>query len=448
MRDPLPPDGNESTGARPRVLIEARTGSLLGSVELDDASLRKRLAFLDYGPTDDALLAELHQFALAHVDTIVDEFYEHLLRFDETREILRDPAQVARLKTLQREYFLRLTSGRIDAEYFESRLRVGAAHARINLRPEWYLGTYNLYLRLVMNRLRAYCADDPERLTSMIAALSKVIFLDMGLAIDAYIWSGYVDRALAQEYRRVAEVAEHTLHEKNALERAKADLTHMIVHDLKGPLGGILTLTQLALRKREGLPDAHAARFAQIQRSARDLMRMIENILEVEQMEEGRLTLRAEPVDLALLLAECANEFRATAEMAGQTVTVEVADDLSAIVTDRWVLRRVLNNLVVNAIRHSGSREAIRLEASPEHGGVRVGVRDGGRGMTADEQALLFSRSHAPLADGRVRSREDTGLGLVFCKMAVDAMGGTISVESAPGAGTVFTVRLPAVSAS
>ncbi len=421
---------------------------LLGSVDLNEASRRERLAFLGYGPEDDRLLAEMHEFAVANVDAVVDEFYEHLLAFPETRELLRDPALIRRLKKLQREYFLQLTSAPLDAAYFESRLRVGAAHARINLRPEWYLGTYNLYLRLVIVRLRVQFADDPARLAGMIGALTKRIFLDMGLAIDAYIWSGYVDRTLALEYRRVADVAERALAEKNALERAKADLTNMIVHDLKGPLGGILTVTQLALRKRAGLPDAQAARFAQVQRSARDLMRMIENLLEIDQMEEGRLTLRAEAVDVAQLLAECAAEFQAAAEMAEQTIAVEVGDDVGEIVTDRWLLRRVLNNLVVNAIRHSGARGAIRLQARQENGGVCIAVRDAGRGMTPDEQAALFTRGHAPLADGRVRSREDTGLGLVFCKMAVDVIGGTIAVESAPGAGTTFTVALPMATGS
>jgi signal transduction histidine kinase len=433
---------------RPRLLIESRSGSLLGSVGLDDASRLQRLAFLDYGPADDACLAELHDFAMANVDAVVEEFYAHLLTFEETRDFLRDPAQIARLKTLQREHFLRLTSGRLDAEYFESRLRVGAAHARMNLKPEWYLGTYNLYLRLMIERLQTHYADQPARLADTIAALTKVIFLDMGLAIDAYIWSGYVDRALAQEYRRVAEVAERTLREKDDLERAKADLTNMIVHDLKGPLGGILTVTQLALRKREGLADAHAERFAQIQRSARDLMRMIENILEIDQMEEGRLTLRAEPVDLTLLFSECANDFRAAAEVAGQTITIDVAEDIAAVVTDRWLLRRVLNNLVVNAIRHSGASGALRLEAMQENRGVAVRVRDAGRGMSAEEQTALFSRVRAPAPDGRARSPEDTGLGLVFCKMAVEVMGGTIAVDSAPGAGTVFTVTLPVAAAA
>jgi signal transduction histidine kinase len=438
----------EPGGPRPRLLVESGGGSpLLSTVGLDDPSRRQRLAFLDYGPADDACLTELHQFALEHVDAIVDEFYAHLLNFEETRDFLRDPALVTRLKKLQREYFLRLTSGKLDAEYFESRLRVGAAHARINLRPEWYLGTYNLYLRLVIERLRTRYADEPARLTAMIAALTKVVFLDMGLAIDAYIWSGYVDRALAQEYRRVAEVAERTLREKDDLERAKADLTNMIVHDLKGPLGGILTVAQLALRKREGLSDAHAERFAHIQRSARDLMRMIENILEIDQMEEGRLTLRAEPVDLALLLRECANDFRAAAEVAGQTIELEVGEDLSAVVTDRWLLRRVLNNLVVNAIRHSGASGAMVLETAQENGVVAVRVRDIGRGMTVEEQAALFSRARPPATDSRQRSPEDTGLGLVFCKMAVEVMSGTITVDSTPGAGTVFTITLPIAAA-
>src|SRR5689334_17216798 len=130
------------------------TSSLLGSVDLDEATRRQRLEFLGYGPADDALLAEMHEFALANVDAIVDEFYEHLLRFPPTRELLRDPALIRRLKKLQRDYFLQLTSGPLDAAYFESRLRVGAAHARIDLHPEWYLGTYNLYLRLVIERLR------------------------------------------------------------------------------------------------------------------------------------------------------------------------------------------------------------------------------------------------------------------------------------------------------
>jgi len=409
---------------------------LLARAGLDQASRARRLAFLEFTPEDEARLVELRCFAEENVDAIVDDFYRHLMAFEETRAVLGGDEQITRLKGLQRSYFLRMLEGAFDSAYFESRLRVGAAHARIDLRPEWYLGTYSLYVRLLTARLRARHRDDPEHLLALLESFSKVVFLDMGLAIDAYIMGGYVDRVLAQEYRRMAEVAERALADKAQVEQTKAELTGMIVHDLKGPLGGILAVAQLALRRR----DEHgpsARHFEQIQRSARDLMRMIENLLEIDQMREGRLELRLEPVDVGGLLAECCAEYHAAAEMAGQSIVVD-ADRVPIVVTDRWLLRRVLNNLVVNAIRHSESGR-IDLQARLEGDHVHVGVRDSGRGIPLEEQARLF----APASRVQGSHRDDTGLGLVFCKMAVERMGGTIGVESVPGAGATFTVTLP-----
>jgi signal transduction histidine kinase len=264
----------------------------------------------------------------------------------------------------------------------------------------------------------------------------------MGLAIDAYITGGYVDRALAQEYRRMAEVAERALREKMEAEAVKRDLTNMIVHDLKAPIGGILTVTQLALRKRGAIPEAHARRFEHIDRSARDLLRMIENLLEIDQLQEGRMELRVEPVDVARLLEECAEEFRPAAEAEGQHLRIQVADDVPVIAADRWLLRRVLNNLVTNAIRHSGSKGAIDLVAERAGDSVHLMVRDSGRGIPREEQALLFTKHRR--RGRRTGSREDTGLGLVFCRLAVEAMGGSIGVTSAEGQGATFTVALPA----
>jgi signal transduction histidine kinase len=415
--------------------------TLLGQAGLDEVSRRRQLAFLEFGPEDEANLAEIREIAHACVDEIVGAIFDHLWKFEEIRKILRDDVEVARLKKLQRDYFLRMTDGSFDAEYFESRLRVGAAHARIDIEPKWYLGTFSFYFRLLSARLREHYRGDPDRLRAVIESLGKVVFFDMGVVIDAYIMSGYVDRALAQEYRRMAEVAERTLREKAEVERMKADLTNMIVHDLKGPLGGILTVTQLALRKRGDRSEVCTRHFEQIQRSARELMRMTENLLEIDQMEEGRLELRVEPVEIGPLLTDCADEFRAAAEMSGQNIAVSVDEEVPAIVTDRWILRRVLNNLVVNAIRHSGAAGRIDIEAVANAGFVHVRVRDAGRGIPLEEQGALFSKEGRRIR--RHQSRDDTGLGLVFCKMAVDIMEGTIAVESTSGGGAAFTVTLP-----
>lgn len=410
---------------------------MLSRIGLDAAGRGRRLAFLGFTAADDANLAALRTFARANVDGIVDDFYRHLLGFEETRRLLDDDEQIARLKTLQREYFLRMLDGDFSGDYFESRLRVGAAHAAIDLRPEWYLGTYFLYVRLLTARLREHYRDDPDTLLAMLESFVKVVFLDMGLAIDAYIVSGYVERTLAQEYRRMAELAARTLEEKAELEQTKADLTSMIVHDLKGPLAGILAVTQLA-RRRSADPGSDRP-FAQIQRSAQDLMRMIENLLEIDQMKEGRLDLRLEPVDIDALLADCAAEYRAAAEIAGMTITTAVDTTLPIVMTDRWLLRRVLNNLVVNAIRHSGGTR-IDIAARPIDGRLELRLRDSGRGIPADEQAALFEGARRRPGT----HRDDTGLGLIFCKMAVERMGGTITVESTAGHGTTFVIELPA----
>ena len=230
------------------------------------------------------------------------------------------------------------------------------------------------------------------------------------------------------------------LAEKADLEQTKADLTGMIVHDLKGPLGGILAVTQLALRRRtsEAGTDRH---FAQIQRSAQDLMRMIENLLEIDQMREGHLELRLEPVSVDALLADCAEEYRAAGEIARMVIAVATEAALPVVRTDRWLLRRVLNNLVVNAIRHSAAGRidlTAHLTDDPrDH--LQIRVRDSGRGISAEEQVGLFER--APRRSGA--HRDDTGLGLIFCKMAIERMGGTLSIESALGTGTAFVITLP-----
>ena len=102
----------------------------------------------------------------------------------------------------------------------------------------------------------------------------------------------------------------------------------------------------------------------------------------------------------------------------------------------------MLNNLVINAIRHSGTAGSIDLTAAHQDGSVRLQVRDQGRGIPLEDQSTLFEKHRRSVR--RDRSRDDTGLGLVFCKMAVEVMGGTIAVESTPNAGTTFTVTLPA----
>src|SRR5262249_32578523 len=235
-------------------------------IGLDDAHRAEGLAFFELGEADAEALLRYRRLAQAKVDGIVADFYAHLLRLPQLADILRaEPDRIEKLQGLQREYFLSLSDGRFDADYFESRLRVGDAHQRIGLRPVWYIGAFGLYLRLAL-RVLVEETGDGARILPAIEALVKLIFLDMSLAMNTYIYGGFVDRQVATELSRAARVAEEALAARAEVERLKDDFTNMVVHDLKNPVNGIAMMVQLALRKGAEVSESHRSYLLQIDR--------------------------------------------------------------------------------------------------------------------------------------------------------------------------------------
>ena len=403
-----------------------------------------RLAYFELGPADCRALRDMAEFAERTVDGVVAEFYHHLLRFPELAALLHaEPGRLERLKQMQRAYFLNLTDGRFDEEYFESRLRVGDAHQRVGLRPYWYLGAFGLYLR---HALRALVTEtnDIERLIPRLEALIKAVFLDMSLAMNTYIYGGFVQREIARELERAAEVAEQALRAHSEVERLKDDLNRMVVHDLKNPVSGISMLAQLALRKGQDLSQAHRGYLVQIDGTCREMMRLIQNLLEVSKLEEGRMRVVREPVSLAELADRVVEEYAAVAEQGQCVVRTTVPSTLPPVSADRSLLRRVLINLVVNAIRHSGSRDVqMDAVADPDPGEVTLRVTDSGYGIAPEDQPSIFEKFRSDRRSASDDPATDTGLGLAFCKLAVENMGGRIALTSRPGE-TIFAVTLPA----
>ena len=413
---------------------------------LDAEQQAERLAYFDIGPADRQMLRDLAPLAQRTVDDVVSGFYQHLLRFPELAGLLRaEPGRLERLKEMQRAYFLDLTEGRFDDQYFETRLRVGDAHQRVGLRPPWYLGAFAVYLRLAMRALVTEMGEG-ERLLPAVEALVKVVFLDMSVAVNTYIYGGVVQREIASELERAAEVAELALRAHAEVERAKDDLSRMVVHDLKNPVSGIAMLTQLALRKGQDLPEGHRGYLRQIDRTCHEMMRLIQNLLEIGKLEEGKMPVVHEPVSLADLADEVVNEYAAVAEQGQRAVRTDVRRDLPPAIADRWLLRRVLTNLVVNAIRHSGSSEVtVNATVGPAPGEVTLRVTDSGHGIAPEEQMQIFEKFRIGRRSAVDDPATDTGLGLPFCKLAVDRMGGRIAVTSRVGE-TVFAVILPTQS--
>ncbi len=135
-----------------------------------DADLEQRLAYLDLDASDLELLKELEPLLEKHADAFVAHFYRHLLSFEPTRDLLRDPAVKERLLGQQREYLLGISNPVFDGEYVRRRRHIGEVHERVGLEPRWYLGAYALYQSLLVPLVCEGFGHDPNRARGMVIA--------------------------------------------------------------------------------------------------------------------------------------------------------------------------------------------------------------------------------------------------------------------------------------
>jgi signal transduction histidine kinase len=221
------------------------------------------------------------------------------------------------------------------------------------------------------------------------------------------------------------------------LEKLRDDLTHMVVHDLRNPLSvifGFLDImdhesSRLSARTRAFLP---LARFC-----AEDLLNMISSILDVSKMGAGEMKLQREPCDLnALLRAVVAT----TQPLGNRTVTVCVQEPAQTVTVDIGLIRRVIQNLLSNALRYTPADGNVRVAVSASASEVRIAVTDAGPGIAPEDHQRIFEKFGQV---GDPSNRVGTGLGLTFCKLAVEAHGGRIGVESEEGKGSTFWLVLP-----
>jgi two-component system, NtrC family, sensor kinase len=157
------------------------------SPQLTARELRTRKAFVGLDLAAARALQALRPWMEAHVHEVVEEFYAHLLRFEQPRWLLADPQRLAHVKAAQTDSLLSFTAGHFDMAYVAGRLAIGRTHARVGVTPQWYLGAFSTFARILLPKIQAHYQDRPLTGVAAIKALIAVMHLDMQLAIDAYL---------------------------------------------------------------------------------------------------------------------------------------------------------------------------------------------------------------------------------------------------------------------
>ncbi len=343
---------------------------------------------------------------------------------------------------------------------------LATAQVSMTLAPVWYvswwwyhvlmLGAFILALSGMAAEFEALREFRPAR---YFAALGSVV----GLAL-ALLAGEAGARALGDPGRRAAVVpyavasagvfflllysivrrADRLITERTtALRREqhlRAELTRLLVHDLKNPLGVILgSIGPVAAGLTGDLNEAQGRFLARAESSTREMLRLIEEVLDVERLEAGALPLDRAWIDAGALLRERAAEIEGQVQQRRQHVVLEVEDPLPPVYVDEGLVSRIVENLLSNALKFTPEGGQIRLTARRMDDRLEVEVADSGPGVPPAERERIFEK-FARLRGMRARG---AGLGLTLCKMAVEAHGGRIEVGDSPEGGALFRIHLP-----
>jgi len=253
-------------------------------------------------------------------------------------------------------------------------------------------------------------------------------------------------RRLAVEVRQTAKRLEQLNAELDTAMKTKDQFLSNISHELRTPLNSIIGFTDLLLTEDLGsaLSDQQRDFLETVGRNGRQLLELINELLDLQRIAAGRMELKPEAVELAGLLSEAAGSVHSQAQKHRHALVVTPLPQDLRVHADRGRVRQVLLNLLSNAIKFTPDGGRITVAAAPVNGGAeaRIAVSDTGIGIAPEDQPKLF-QEFSQLDASASRKYEGTGLGLALSRRLVELHGGAIGVESEMGKGSTFWFTLP-----
>lgn len=522
----------------------------VNSVDAEDIDLRKR--WLSFRPEDEELIAEIDHLVEENIDPLIDDMYAHFLGFPETKKYFPDEATLKRAQKAQANYFRRLTKGNYDERYVAERIAVGTTHYRIGLDPVWYLGAYNRVMSWLRKMVSAKYENDPGKSAKIMAALTRVVFFDMTLAIDSYmiakenairaqrdaiveleadkrvtkgilenapvgivrmdrdfvcvecngeflemldggVREGFVGQRLfdvaefldtepfidvlrtGQGYRKNGHVLNFSgdkmgsqfwdwaawpmksesglvvglvaiftnVTDRVLLQQQREDFVATLTHDLKTPILAANRAIKLLLEGDFGqVAEAQAKILETIHQSNESQYKMVQTLLDVYRYDSGAKKLNLVETDLRDVVAGVVEEVKPLTSARQVQLVMEVPDRCENVMCDAAELRRVIQNLLDNAIKFTAADGKITVRMAHDPDRTLISVADTGKGISEEDMPKLFQRFwQASSSSGRYYA--STGLGLYLCRKIVELHDGRIWCDSKTGKGSTFyfTIR-------
>ena len=377
---------------------------------------------------------------------------ERVERTNETARVLGNSYYA-----LYRVNFVRGTYEMIKgSDYISGRLEAKGSYEALSkvvgevIEPEAYqeyVDSFSLenIRRLVSNSIRDFGGDFRRRFGEEYRWVNVRVLFDASIAPEEVV---LCFREVEEEKKRRLEetqLLEDALEASRRSEKAKQAFFSNMSHDMRTPLNAIIGLSQLV---RQHLDDRErvADYMDKIGYSSRQLLELINDILDMSRLEHGKVTLDCRQFDLAACVRECAEAFRPQAEQAGKTLDVRISLRQPVVLGDSFRITQIMNNLLSNAFKFTreGDRVTVTLSQVDNQAGVKyqLVVSDTGIGMSPDFLPQLFE-PYARETRFSARQVAGTGLGMPIVKSLVTQMNGEIHVDSTPDQGTTFTLVLP-----
>jgi signal transduction histidine kinase len=272
----------------------------------------------------------------------------------------------------------------------------------------------------------------------------NVALTALRMGAQDYLMKGALDSDLICRALRYAVERHRTLAELETANQRINDFTSMIVHDLRSPLVNVIAIGDMINQGLFGpLNDDQQKWLGRIVTSGHKLVNLVSNVLDVSKLEAGRMDIVKKPVEIGLLLRAIIDNYHLMARERNIVVCENFEPSLDLIQADPDRLEQVLINLLSNALKFTPPGGQIEIGAALRDSDLAIWIKDTGVGIAAVEIGEIFEK-YKQSSSAKSSEMQGTGLGLLICKMIVEAHGGKIWVESEEDKGTKFTFTIPA----